>query len=114
MGLFAVVGDRRATACGINMRTGDGVREKIAERSVTNCGSAGGVQVRGRGPVKTCVFLLVCMRMGVRVKAAKSSLKAHLREPSFKTDQLSRQTKVCAAHTCAAEPTCTHGHKVDP
>lgn len=29
--LSAVVGDRRATASGINMRTGDGVREKIAE-----------------------------------------------------------------------------------
>lgn len=52
MGLSAVVGDRRATACGINMRTGDGVREKIAERSVTNCGSArgsgGGASARKR------------------------------------------------------------------
>lgn len=115
MGLSATGGDRRATACGINMRTGDGVREKIAERSATECGRTGGglvvvVGLRG-GSSEACVCLLVCMCMGVRVKAAKSSLKAHLREPSFKTYQLGRQTEACAAHT---EPTCTRGHKVDP
>lgn len=80
---------------------------------MTKCGSTGG-GFGGGGSSEASVCLLVCMCMGVRVKAAKSSLKAHLREPSFKTYQLSRQTKVCAAHTFAAEPTCTRGHKVDP
>lgn len=44
------------------------------------------------------------------VKAAKSSLKAHLGEASFKTHQLRAPRTPCHS----AEPTCTRGHKVDP